>query len=218
MQDTNETSVNQSPIHSITEKISLSGQKQAQQITIRGENKKPDSGNSTSHIRFDSEESDEETVDEQQEDCSMKDITDGLNSLPPSANISASEQNHQASSERAASESKEAVQRDYSLCAPLHGPPRSGDRIAYKVLELSVSYTPEVSSYKEGTVVDFDSRSGAITIELSKESLKKARGDGNITGKFELVYDESEENTDNREEDTEVVVPWNSMIDPVLIE
>ena len=65
-----------------------------------------DSGNSTSHIRFDSEESDEETVDQQQEDCSMKDITDGLNSLPPSANISASEQNHQASSERAASESK----------------------------------------------------------------------------------------------------------------
>ena len=41
MQDTNETSVNQSPIHSITEKISLSGQKQAQQSTIRGENKKP---------------------------------------------------------------------------------------------------------------------------------------------------------------------------------
>ena len=29
-------------------------------------------------------------------------------------------------------------------------------------------------------------------------------GDGNITGKFELVYDESEENTDNREEDNEV--------------
>ena len=29
---------------------------------------------------------------------------------------------------------------------------------------------------QEGTVVDFDSSSGAIAIELSKESLKKARG------------------------------------------
>ena len=41
IQDTNETSVNQPPIHSITEKISLFGQKQAQQSTIRGQNKKP---------------------------------------------------------------------------------------------------------------------------------------------------------------------------------
>ena len=41
MQNTNETSVNQSPIHSITEKFSLSGQKQAQQSTIRRQNKKP---------------------------------------------------------------------------------------------------------------------------------------------------------------------------------
>ena len=29
---------------------------------------------------------------------------------------------------------------------------------------------------QEGTVVNFDSSSGAITIELSKESLKRARG------------------------------------------
>ena len=29
---------------------------------------------------------------------------------------------------------------------------------------------------QEGTVVTFDSSSGAITIELSKESLKRARG------------------------------------------
>jgi len=64
------------------------------------------SRNSTSHIRFDSEESDEETVEEQQEVCSTKDITDDFNSTPPSSNISASEQNHQASSEKAASECK----------------------------------------------------------------------------------------------------------------
>ena len=40
-QNTNETSVNQSPIHCITEKISVSGLKQAQQSTIRRQNKKP---------------------------------------------------------------------------------------------------------------------------------------------------------------------------------
>lgn len=33
---------------------------------------------------------------------------------------------------------QEAVQRDYSLCTPLHGPPRSGDRIAYKVCNTRV--------------------------------------------------------------------------------
>ena len=41
IQDTNETSVNQSPIHNVPEKISLVGQKQAQQSTSRGQNKKP---------------------------------------------------------------------------------------------------------------------------------------------------------------------------------
>ncbi len=29
-------------------------------------------------------------------------------------------------------------------------------------------------------------------------------GDGNVTGKFELVYDEGEENEENEEEDSEV--------------
>ena len=36
----------------------------------------------------------------------MKDITDGLNNSLPSSNFSASEQNHQATLERAASECK----------------------------------------------------------------------------------------------------------------
>ena len=40
-QNTNETSVNQSPIHCITEKISVSRLKQAQQSTIRRQKKKP---------------------------------------------------------------------------------------------------------------------------------------------------------------------------------
>ena len=41
VQDTNETSVNQSPIHCVPEKICLFGQKQVQQSTSRGQNKKP---------------------------------------------------------------------------------------------------------------------------------------------------------------------------------
>ena len=32
--------------------------------------------------------------------------------------------------------SQEPVQRDYSLCSPLHGPPRIRDRIAYKVSNI----------------------------------------------------------------------------------
>lgn len=65
-----------------------------------------DSSNSTSHIRFDSGESDEETFEEQHEVSSMKDITDDLNSTPPSSNIAASKQNHQASPEKAVTECK----------------------------------------------------------------------------------------------------------------
>lgn len=38
-----------------------------------------------------------------------------------------------------------------------------------------------------------------------------------MTGKFELDYDESEENANDEEEETETVVPWNSMIDPVFV-
>ena len=33
---------------------------------------------------------------------------------------------------------QEGVQRDYSLCTPLHGPPRNRDRIAYKVSNTGV--------------------------------------------------------------------------------
>ncbi|KAL9956288.1 hypothetical protein ACROYT_G037748 [Oculina patagonica] len=216
-ENTSETSVNQSTMSSFTEKTTPLKQKQAQQSTSRRQNKRPDSSLSTSHIRFDSEESEEETDEDQSKVCSVKDNTDDLNSTQSSSSTVASKQNHQTRSKNPVSELKEPAKRDYSACTPLHGPPRSNDKIAYKVLELSASYTPEVSNYKEGTVLNFDPSSGAIKIELTKESMKKSQGDGNVTGKFELVYDESEENAENEEEDSEVVVLWSSMIEPVLI-
>ncbi|XP_022781759.1 coilin-like isoform X2 [Stylophora pistillata] len=190
-------------------------------ISINGRpNNKPESSQQTSHIRFDSEESEEESIDKQQEDTGL---TNGSSEHPLTNAGSTSyfppctQSMLPKTPKTAVSESKRSTTQDYSLCTRLHGPPRIGDKIAYKVLELSASYTPEISDYKEGTVLAFDPSSGTVKIELTKESLKKSLGDGNVTGKFELDYDESEENANDEEEETETVVPWNSMIDPVFV-
>ncbi len=41
---------------------------------------------------------------------------------------------------------------DFSKVPLLSGTPRAGDKIAYKILEMSADYTPEISNYK----VSFD--------------------------------------------------------------
>lgn len=91
-------------------------------------------------------------------------------------------------------------------------------RIQFTQRSCLLTYACFCNALQEGTVLAFDPSSGTVKIELSKESLKKSLGDGNVTGKFDLVYDENEENGNDEEEETETVVPWNSMIDPVLVE
>ncbi|XP_044529391.1 coilin isoform X2 [Gracilinanus agilis] len=44
------------------------------------------------------------------------------------------------------------LQKDYSLLPQLAGPPRVGEKIAFKLLELTPNYSPDVSSYKKAVL------------------------------------------------------------------
>ncbi|XP_077591363.1 coilin isoform X2 [Stigmatopora nigra] len=56
--------------------------------------------------------------------------------------------------------------QDYSAMPLLAAPPQVGQKIAFKQLELTENYTPEVSSYKEAIIVSFDSITKQIELEL----------------------------------------------------
>ncbi|XP_015759844.1 PREDICTED: coilin-like [Acropora digitifera] len=174
---------------------------------------------SSSHIRFDSDDDDAE---DQQGDTALSNITDSFSE----ANSNTATKGGQVKSvDQTISckdmEVKETTQRDYTSCIPLCGPPRAGDKIAYKVLELSASYTPELSNYKHGTVISYEASTGDVTMDLTKESLVKTQGDGNVSRKFELVYEEDGEDQskeENEKLETLVVVPWSTIVEAVFVE
>eukprot|EP00794_Sanderia_malayensis_P008117 gene8117-8986_t len=107
------------------------------------------------------------------------------------------------------------VKKEYSKCLPLYGTPMPGDKIAYKILELSFDYTPVVSNYKEAEVLSFDDKKSIAKLCLSEESLPKQHEDASLR-KFELPLDEDEDGSN--EEDAKLVeVDWKVVIDPVLL-
>ncbi|XP_046856201.1 coilin-like [Xenia sp. Carnegie-2017] len=110
-------------------------------------------------------------------------------------------------------------EKDFTIHPLLQGPPRVGDFVAYKMIELSQSYTPEVSKYKQGKVLSYDSMTNQLKLKLTKDSLEKPRGDGHISYKFEIFENDEEEVSDKEKQDVndEVEIQWTSMIDPRLI-
>eukprot|EP00096_Caligus_rogercresseyi_P006894 TRINITY_DN2389_c0_g2_i1.p1 TRINITY_DN2389_c0_g2~~TRINITY_DN2389_c0_g2_i1.p1 ORF type:complete len:509 (+),score=109.71 TRINITY_DN2389_c0_g2_i1:182-1708(+) len=67
----------------------------------------------------------------------------------------------------------------------LRAPPKPGDYIAYKILELShESYTPGISEFKRGKVISFDGEN--ICLEKKGEELNKGRPMEGKLGKFDL--------------------------------
>ncbi|XP_065069249.1 coilin-like [Rhopilema esculentum] len=99
--------------------------------------------------------------------------------------------------------------RNYESYPELQGPPRAGDNIAFKILEMSLSYTPEISDYKEALVQSLD-QNGKLSLLLSEHSRQRKIGDGCWVGKFKL---------DSDEEDVEDVleVYWSELIKPKLL-
>uniref|UniRef100_A0A3P9J773 Coilin p80 n=1 Tax=Oryzias latipes TaxID=8090 RepID=A0A3P9J773_ORYLA len=105
--------------------------------------------------------------------------------------------------------------RDYSSMPLLAAPAQPGQRIAFKLLELTENYTPEVSEYKEAKIVSFDPTTKQIELELLHASKAPVE-----PGKFDLVY----QNPDGSER-VEYAVPrgskvterWESLLEPRLI-
>ncbi|XP_041474068.1 coilin-like [Lytechinus variegatus] len=106
--------------------------------------------------------------------------------------------------------------KDYSSYPPLVGPPRAGDTIAYKILELSGLYTPEVSDYKEGEVINYNHSNSMIELRLSDVAMAvEPNRDG---GKFEMESEEvDEEPAESLPQNRLVLVTLPSLIDPKLI-
>ncbi|NWR66238.1 COIL protein, partial [Bucorvus abyssinicus] len=99
----------------------------------------------------------------------------------------------------------EIPKRDYSVLPLLAAPPQVGERIAFKRLELTENYSPEVSDYK---VLFF-----FPPLVHSQNSAKEP-------GKFDLVY----QSADGAElieyavpQDTKIIESWDALIEPRLI-
>ncbi|NXB28656.1 COIL protein, partial [Eulacestoma nigropectus] len=101
----------------------------------------------------------------------------------------------------------EIPKRDYSVLPLLAAPPQVGERIAFKRLELSENYSPEVSDYK----LKKNPKTKVVLISfcVAKEP-----------GKFDLVY----QSADGAElieyavpQDTKITESWDALIEPRLI-
>ncbi|XP_032442898.1 coilin [Xiphophorus hellerii] len=109
----------------------------------------------------------------------------------------------------------EPVPKDYSSMPLLAAPPQVGQSIAFKLLELTENYTPEVSEYKEGKIINFDPTTNQIELELLNASQAPAE-----PGKFDLVYqnpDGSERVEYAIQRGSSVMERWDSLLEPRLI-
>ncbi|XP_071397016.1 coilin [Centroberyx affinis] len=108
-----------------------------------------------------------------------------------------------------------APRRDYSSMPLLAAPPQVGQKIAFKLLELTENYTPEVSEYKEGKIVSFDPTTKQIELEVLNTFQAPVE-----PGKFDLVY----QNPDGSERveyavsrGSQVTERWDSLLEPRLV-
>ncbi|XP_045577225.1 coilin [Salmo salar] len=111
--------------------------------------------------------------------------------------------------------SESVPKRDYSEMPLLAAPPQDGQKIAFKLLELTENYTPEVSEYKEGKIIHFDHSTKQIELELLSAYQAPVE-----PGKFDLVY----QNADGSESveyavsrGSRVTERWDSLLEPRLV-
>ncbi|KAK9957323.1 hypothetical protein ABG768_019642 [Culter alburnus] len=108
-----------------------------------------------------------------------------------------------------------APRRDYTALPLLAAPPAVGQKIAFKLLELTENYTPEVSDYKEGKIIAFNPQTKVLELELLSQLQVPAE-----PGKFDLVY----QNPDGSEiveyavtHGSQLTERWDSLLEPRLI-
>uniref|UniRef100_A0A8C5TMC1 Coilin n=1 Tax=Malurus cyaneus samueli TaxID=2593467 RepID=A0A8C5TMC1_9PASS len=108
----------------------------------------------------------------------------------------------------------ETPKRDYSVLPLLAAPPQVGERIAFKRLELTENYSPEVSDYK--VLVFFLPLIHSQNYDSCLFGFSAAKE----PGKFDLVY----QSADGAElveyavpQDTRITESWDALIEPRLI-
>ena len=82
--------------------------------------------------------------------------------------------------------------------------PRVGDVIAFKHLDLGENYSPEVSDYKEGKVLEVDENQTVVFEMITNSKRKK-------NGRFEM------EEIQSNEFEKHKTISWNELIEPRLI-
>uniref|UniRef100_A0A2K6F9J3 Coilin tudor domain-containing protein n=2 Tax=Propithecus coquereli TaxID=379532 RepID=A0A2K6F9J3_PROCO len=109
----------------------------------------------------------------------------------------------------------ETHKKDYTLLPLLAAAPQVGEKIAFKLLELTSDYSPDVSDYKEGKILSHNPETQQVDIEIlsSLPAVKEP-------GKFDLVY-HNENGTEVVEyavtQERRISVFWRELIDPRLI-
>ncbi|KAI8057087.1 hypothetical protein BDF22DRAFT_740611 [Syncephalis plumigaleata] len=71
------------------------------------------------------------------------------------------------------------VKRDYESAPALTSLPEPGQLLAFKQLEMSEAYTPEISAYKEAIVLAYDAISDKVTLQLTANSMDTLPGTSN---------------------------------------
>ncbi|XP_006889515.1 PREDICTED: coilin [Elephantulus edwardii] len=108
----------------------------------------------------------------------------------------------------------EAPKKDYSML-PLLAAPQVGEKIVFKLLELTSDYSPDISDYKEGKILSHNPETQQVDIEILS-SLPVVKE----PGKFDLVY-HNENGTEVVEyavtQEKKITAVWGELIEPRLI-
>ncbi|XP_067949747.1 coilin-like isoform X2 [Watersipora subatra] len=138
--------------------------------------------------------------DEQLKDEQLKD-EQLLDELTNVSAIRLCNSSQDASQTLTASSSESVEIKDYSGYPALDGPPRAGDRLAFKRLEVSADYTPVVSEYKEATVLSYEPKSKLVHVRVTN-AVKRAKRNG----VFDIHIEEDDETFTNVEGNQDEIV------------
>ncbi|CAJ1854057.1 unnamed protein product [Sphenostylis stenocarpa] len=100
---------------------------------------------------------------------------------------------------------------DFDKLQAYTGLPKEGDVVAYRLIELSASFTPELSSFRVGKISQYDAKSNRIWLELVLEypfDFKKEKEDASS---FELS------DTSPYREDGSLEIDYASLVDVRMV-
>lgn len=135
---------------------------------------------------------------------------------------STSSENSSPSKKRDSKSPSKVNKIDYDKLQSLVGAPRVNDQVAFQILEISSNFTPEISDYKTGKVIDFNENTNEITLELNNkynQVLKRSN-------KFSVILDETDkeleevnekERRQSQSNDNILHVDWRNLMNLKLI-